>query len=105
MAYEVGKKYSIRPLKVLLEWTCEELLVSFGVLMNEMAHIEYERYKHLDPKVKREIKDVPSEYVFKFITFDQLAESHQTQQEVEEDEEELMDAQIQAFMKGGGFIG
>lgn len=42
MAYAVAKELSLKPTDILTSWTCEELLVAFGVYANQSSAMSYE---------------------------------------------------------------
>lgn len=42
MAYFVAKTLHLRPWIVLTEWTCEELLVAYGVYANQQSKESYD---------------------------------------------------------------
>lgn len=54
MAYFVAKELNMRPYEILTGWTCEELLVSYGVYANSHAH---ERFAMMSPKERAMHKD------------------------------------------------
>lgn len=66
MAYYVAEKLHVRPSEILDEWSAPELIVAFGVYMNETSQRQYLEWKQLDAKSKAGIP-VPEEYVVKFI--------------------------------------
>lgn len=103
MAYTVAKTLHIRPKEVLIDWSCEEVLVTFGVYMNDLAYEKYSEYQGLDTKTKGKVP-APPEYAIKFITLDQLEELNQPVSEEEKLEEQEMLLKAEAFMKGGGVI-
>lgn len=45
MAYYVAKTLKIRPYTILTEWTCEELLVAYGVYANQQSKEAYDMKK------------------------------------------------------------
>ena len=55
MAYFVAKELNLRPLSILTEWCCEELLVAYGFYANMHS---YENYSMLTPKDRAQHKDV-----------------------------------------------
>lgn len=104
MGYSVAKTLHLRPYEVLTTWSACELLIAFGVYMNERNAEKYAEYQSLDPKTKASIKDKPKEYAIKFVTFEQFGELMATQTEefkqqtqAEVDEERL---RVEEFMKG-----
>lgn len=101
MAYTVAKTLHIRPKEVLVDWSCEEVLVTFGVYMNDLAYEKYSEYQSLDSKTKGKIP-APPEYAIKFITLDQLEELNAPLSEEEQQREEEQLRMAEAFMKGGG---
>lgn len=105
MAYEVGKQLDLRPMEIMKTWKCEELLVAFGVYMNERMAAKYAEYKALDSKEKAKIKPAPTEYAVKFITFNQLEEMSKPKSAAEIATAEAEKLQAEAFLKGGATIG
>lgn len=105
MAYTVAKILHIRPLTVLTEWNCEELLVTFGVYMNELMDEKYAEYQTLDSTAKSKVEIKPKEYALRFVTFEQLEQANKPKSEEQIAFEEQERLQIEAFMKGGGIIG
>ena len=45
MAYYVAKVLHIRPYTILTEWTCEELMVAYGVYANQQSKESYDMKK------------------------------------------------------------
>lgn len=45
MAYYVAKTLHIRPYTILTEWTCEELMVAYGVYANQQSKESYDMKK------------------------------------------------------------
>jgi len=45
MAYYVAKTLKMRPYTILTEWTCEELLVAYGVYANQQSKESYDMKK------------------------------------------------------------
>lgn len=105
MSYSVAKMLHIRPLTILMDWSCEELLISFGVYMNEIMSERYAEYEALDSKAKSKVKVAPTPYAVQFVTFEQLEMLHRPKsaEELQSELEERL--KIEAFMKGGGKIG
>lgn len=45
MAYYVAKELHLRPYTILTEWTCEELLIAYGVYANQHSKESYDMKK------------------------------------------------------------
>lgn len=72
MAYYVAKVLHIRPYTILTEWTCEELMVAYGVYANQQSKESYDMKK-------------PSELVREKLTYmDRWALPFFTQQDLED---------------------
>lgn len=72
MAYYVAKVLHIRPYTILTEWTCEELMVAYGVYANQQSKESYDMKK-------------PSELVQEKLTYmDRWALPFFTQQDLED---------------------
>lgn len=71
MAYFVAKELTIRPVTILTEWTCEELLVAFGVYANQNSSTNYEMLS----KKERYRKGMTSldRWAMPFVTEEQMA--------------------------------
>lgn len=71
MAYFVAKELGMRPIEILNDWSCEELLVAFGVYGNQMSAKAYE----MTPKQERRKKQMTEldRYVMPFFTETDLA--------------------------------
>lgn len=104
MTYTVAKTLHIRPREILFNWTCEELLVAFGVYVNDIMAQKYAEFESLDSTTKSKIKksDRPQEYAIRFITFDQWEEltRPKSDQELQAEREEEM--RMKAFLEGAG---
>lgn len=72
MAYFVAKTLKMRPMDILMGWTCEELLVAYGVYANQKSSEAYE----LTSKKERRLKKMTEldRWVMPFITSKQLDE-------------------------------
>lgn len=66
MAHFVGEKLHIRPGEILDEWCAAELVVTFGVYMNEISQQRYAEWKSLSTNEKS-IIPAPKEYIVRFI--------------------------------------
>lgn len=53
MAYFVAKQVGVRPMEVLVNWTCEELLVAYGMYANSESK---QGYDMLNPKERAQKK-------------------------------------------------
>lgn len=103
MAYVVGKILKIRPTTILYEWSCSELLVTFGIYMNDKMRDAYAQYQDLSPDAKRKVKQKPTLYALKFYTYSQFMEAYSRDPDaVVEVEAEVLDPMIEQFLKGGG---
>lgn len=72
MAYFVAKTLKMRPMDILTGWTCEELLVAYGVYANQKSSEAYE----LTSKKERRLRKMSTldRWVMPFITSKQLEE-------------------------------
>ena len=104
MAYVVAEQLHMRPYTVLTTWGCEELLVSFGVYMNERMAESYNDFQQLDSKQKSQVKNKPTEYALRFVTFEQIDELAKPKSEDQQQEEREMELKMEALLKGGGRI-
>lgn len=106
MSYTVAKTLHFRPLEILTQWSCEEVLISFGVYMNELMSAKHSEFESLDSQIKSKIpkSDRPSEYAMKFVTFEQLEALNKPLSDEEIEAEKLEEAKMLAFMNGGGLI-
>lgn len=107
MSYIVAKILKIRPLEIMKTWSCEELLVTFGVYMNQLANERYSDYKSMSAEQRKGVKEPPPEYTVKFLTFEQLNNLANPKPKTEQEKLNDMKTEmmIEAFMKGGGNIG
>lgn len=113
MAYSIAKMLKLRPLSIMKDWTCEELLVTFGNYVNKIVQEEYLKWKAMSPDQKKGIKQ-PPQYAMVFRTYDQLEkeleiqEQQSNQNSVENKQElEKMRTMMDLFNagKGGGTNG
>lgn len=87
MAYFVAKELHMRPMDILLNWTCEELLVAYGHYANNHSY----EYIESVPKKEWAKKKITwlDRWAVLFVTPDQL-------EELNKDESELVDKQKNA---------
>lgn len=72
MAYSVAKELKCRPLEILTSWTCEELLVAYGVYMNQRTQSAFEMMDETQRRKKR--VDEMQRWAIPFITFEHIEE-------------------------------
>lgn len=53
MAYLVAKELSLRPLEILTTWSCEELLVAYGVYANAHSKEAYDMKSKADRRKEK----------------------------------------------------
>lgn len=94
MAYAVAKELGLRPLDVLSDWTCEELLVAYGVYANQ----NQANYYDMLTKKERRLKKMTSldRWAIPFLRPEQVKELASKQKE-EETKLEDMEAIAQAI--------
>ena len=66
MAHFVGAKLHMRPSSILDEWCVPELIVAYGVYVNELSQENFEKWKSMDTKSRAGIQK-PEKYIVKFI--------------------------------------
>lgn len=86
MAYFVAKELSTQPTKILTEWTCEELLVTFGVYANQNSAMAYEMMSKKE-RYKKKMTSL-DRWQMPFVTIDQVAEMNQREKQ---DQDQLSD--------------
>lgn len=102
MAYYVAKVLKIRPREILTTWGCEELLVCYGVYVNEQMRENYYEYEALPSDTKRTVKHKPTPYAIKFVTFDQLTNDDSPKiLELEETVNGKLEQMMADFTSGG----
>lgn len=74
MAYSVAKELHLRPLDILCNWNCEELLVAFGEFQNYHSIANYDS---LTPQQRQKHKPKPltwmDRWAVPFLTSEQMA--------------------------------
>lgn len=85
MAYFVAKELGMRPLEILNNWSCEELLVAFGVYGNQMSAKAYE----MTPKQERRKKHMTEldRYIMPFFTETDVARLYEEPKQKNEPDE------------------
>lgn len=103
MAYYVAKVLKLRPLTILTTWGCEELLVCYGVYVNEQMRGNFYEFEALPPESKRKVKHKPTPYAIKFVTFDQLT-NEDPQRILRPDQlvDDKLEQMVSDFTSGGG---
>lgn len=105
MAYIVAKDLNLRPLSILKDWTCSELLVAFGVYANDKMRTQYAEYQQLSSESKAKVKVKPTMYAVKFYSYAQFVEYYTPKSEDENKQENIIDPMIEKmFAQGGGII-
>ena len=95
MGYSVAKELHLRPLEVLSEWTCEELLVAFGVYMNQKSQANFEMMNAQERRKKR--IDEMERWVIPFITYEQLEEAENREEDTSLDDMEAIGKALFGF--------
>lgn len=88
-------------MEIMTEWTCEELLVAYGVYMNQRSQSNYEMMSAEEKKRKR-IGDM-ERWAIPFISYRQLDELENQAQEQSEKFDELEAIGSALFGDGYGF--
>ena len=79
MAYMVAKTLGMRPLTILTEWSCEELLVAFAYYANLNSKQNWEMMSPKD-RAQKGMKSI-DRWAIPFITLKQLEELNQPEEE------------------------
>lgn len=88
MGYAVAKELKLRPFDILKNWTCEELLVAYGVYMNQRSQANFEMMSQQDKKRKK--VDEMERWAIPFISYEQIEEMENKTEEDNFDEMELI---------------
>lgn len=84
MAYYVARTLHFRPLEILLEWTCEELLVAFAFYANQNSSEYFETLSKKD-RYKKGMTEL-DRWAVPFVSESQLEEMNK---KVEQDKHQL----------------
>lgn len=87
MAYSVAKELSLRPMVILTEWTCEELLVAYGVYINQQTKESFDMMSKKDRAIKH--LSWLDRWAMPFFSRDDLKSMAQTVEEESEQAKEL----------------
>lgn len=87
MAYSVAKELSLRPMTILTEWSCEELLVAYGVYANQHSKEGFDAMS----KVERRKKNLNylDRWAVPFLSRNQLESFSETVEDESEQAEEM----------------
>lgn len=84
MAYYVAKALHLRPYTILTEWTCEELLVAYGVYANQQSKESYDM-KSIKERAQEQLTYM-DRWVMPFYTQSDLEEDTAKVEDLAEDE-------------------
>lgn len=93
MAYGVAKELSLRPYEILNNWTCEELLVAYGVYANQHSSNYYDMLSKKDRRLKKMTS--LDRWAMPFVSqaqLERLAERHTEEQQRNDDLETIAQA-------------
>lgn len=95
MGYAVAKELKCRPLDILTTWTCEELLVAYGVYANQRSQANFEM---TPPSERRKKKvDEMDRWAIPFISYNQIEELEQKEEDNQFDEMEAIGKALFGF--------
>lgn len=87
MAYSVAKELSLRPFEILTTWSCEELLVAYGVYANAHSKEAYDMKSKADRR--KEKLSWLDRWSVPFFTQGQLADLENVVEEENDQAEEM----------------
>lgn len=87
MAYSVAKELNMRPMTILTEWSCEELLVAYGVYANVHSKENFDMMS----KAERRKKNLNyfDRWAVPFFSREQVAELGQVVEEAQKEQDDL----------------
>lgn len=80
MAYYLAEKLHLRPLEILQTWNRPELLVGYGLYLNQESQKRYYEYQNLSAEAKKDYKkqnkgQEPEQFALRFLTYEEIAEA------------------------------